>query len=62
MALKLGQALKSKRCKWDREWRIYECGNAHSGLFGALRCSQCKNTGALCASGRHPSGKHRSDW
>jgi hypothetical protein len=61
MGLKLGKRLSSKRCKWDREWKVYECGNAHSGLFGRLSCSQCGNTGVICASSKHPSNKKPYD-
>jgi hypothetical protein len=61
MALKLGKKLNGKRCKWDRERQVYECGNAHSGLFGRLDCRQCRNRRILCASGKHPSNKERSD-
>lgn len=60
--MKLGKRLSGKRCKWDREWKIYECGNAHSGLFGRLNCSQCKNREAVCTSDKHPRNKHPSDW
>jgi hypothetical protein len=62
MTLKLGKQLRGSRCKWDKDWQVYECGNAHSGLFGRLNCQQCRNKGTLCASGKHPSNKHRSDW
>jgi hypothetical protein len=62
MALKLGKRLSSKRCKYDKEWQIYECGYPHSSLFGRLSCSQCRNKGTLCASTKHPSNRRRDEW
>lgn len=60
-SLKLGKKL-SGRCKWDKEWEVYECGYPHSSMFGRLNCRQCDNKETLCASGKHPSNKRRSDW
>ncbi len=62
MALKLGRRLSTRRCKWDKEWQVYECGMAHSSLFGRLNCQQCRNKGSLCASGRHPNNTRRDDY
>ena len=34
MVLKLGRRLSSKRCKYDKEWQVYECGLPHRSMFG----------------------------
>ena len=52
----------SKRCKWDKDWSVHECGNAHSGMFGKLNCRQCNNTGYICTSPRHPRNKDPYDF
>jgi hypothetical protein len=61
MALKLGRRLRNRRCRYCRTWQVYECGFSHHGLFGRLTCSQCHNTGVLCADPHHPSNRWRSD-
>jgi hypothetical protein len=62
MGLKVGKRLSNKKCKWDGEWKVYECGLPHSGLFGPVQCSTCNNTKMVCASGNHPSNKKPYDW
>jgi hypothetical protein len=56
--VKKGKKL-SKRCTWCKQWEVYECGYSHSGMFGALNCSECNNTNVICASDSHPSNKSR---
>lgn len=32
MSPKVGKKL-SKRCKWDREWQVHECGYSHTSVY-----------------------------
>lgn len=59
--MKLGSKLGS-RCKWCKQWEVYECGYSHHGIVGRLNCSQCNNTGQICVSSNHPSNKSRWDF
>ena len=59
--MKLGKKTQCK-CKWCGTWNVYECGMAHSDMFGLrLSCRDCNNTGLICNDPKHPSNKPRWD-